>query len=451
MQVRVRIAPSPTGLPHIGTAWQALFDFVFAKKNKGRFILRLEDTDRERYVPESVGQIYETLKWLGLTYDEGPDIGGPFGPYKQSERLDVYKKYVTKLLEKGLAYKEEEAVRFKTTKEGETVWHDLVGNEHSPRGGKDIKFPNNTQEDFVILKSDGFPTYNFANVIDDHLMEITHVIRGNEFISSTPKHLMLYQAFSWTPPQFAHLPVLLGSDRAKLSKRHGAKSALEFKTEGYLNEAVLNFLALLGWSHPEGKEIFNIEEMIKLFDFKDINIASAYFDVTKLDWLNGEYIRKMSDEELTKRLQEFLVDHPAKEKIASVVPLVKERIKKLSDFVPLTDFLWEKPEYDKAQFEKLTVGHPERSEGSKDLKIILKKVLEKLEAMEKPWKSEDFEKAFRDLGLEMGIKAGDVFQLIRVAVSGQTVTPPLFESIEILGEKETVIRVKEALKFLQFS
>lgn len=433
MQVRVRIAPSPTGSPHIGTAWQALFDFVFARKNEGKFILRLEDTDRERYVPESVGQIYETLKWLGLTYDEGPDIGGSFGPYVQSERVDIYKKYAQELVGKELAYKDDGAIRFKTDKVGETAWHDLVGD-------KQIIFPNNTQEDFVILKSDGFPTYNFANVVDDHLMEISHVIRGNEFISSTPKHLMLYQAFGWIAPQFAHLPVLVGADRAKLSKRHGAKSALEFKQEGFLKGAVLNFLALLGWTHPGGKEIFSLEEMIEVFDFKDFNQSSAYFDVTKLEWLNGEYLRKMSDKELTKRLQEYLVDHPAKEKIGPVVPLIKERIKKLSDFIPLTDFLWEKPEYDIEVFKRLKIQEP---------KLILGKIMEKMQTMKKPWKTEVFEKTFRELAEEMGIKAGEVFQLIRVAVSGQTVTPPLFESIEILGEEESINRVKEAAEFLK--
>lgn len=441
MEVRVRIAPSPTGAPHIGTAWQALFDFVFARKNKGKFILRLEDTDRERYVTESVGQIYETLRWLGLNYDEGPDIGGPFGPYIQSERLDIYKKYTTELLEKGSAYKDEGAVRFTTNKEGATFWCDLVGN-------KEIKFPNNTQEDFVILKSDGYPTYNFANVVDDHLMEITHVIRGNEFISSTPKHLMIYKAFGWVPPQFAHLPVLVGADRSKLSKRHGAKSALEFRSEGYLKEAILNFLALLGWTHPEGKEIFSLTEMIKVFDFKDFNQSSAFFDVTKLEWLNGEYIRKTQNSNIKYQISEYLKDlaggvmpdHPTAAEVEKVVPLIKERIKKLSDFVPLTDFLWEKPEYDNKQFKRLNI---------KDQKVVLEKISQQLELMGKPWGAEIFEKTFRDLAVDLGVKAGDVFQLIRVAVSGQSVTPPLFESMQILGEEKVIKRIKEALEFLQ--
>lgn len=440
MEVRVRIAPSPTGAPHIGTAWQALFDFVFAEKNNGKFILRLEDTDRERYVPESINQIYETFDWLGFKFDESPKKGGPFDPYIQSERLDIYKKYADELLEKELAYNEEGAVRFKTKKDGETSWHDLVGE-------KKISFPNNTQEDFVVLKSDGYPTYNFANVIDDHLMEISHVIRGNEFISSTPKHLMIYKAFGWIPPQFAHLPVLVGADRAKLSKRHGAKSALEFKKDGYLKEAVLNFLALLGWTHPEGKEIFSIDEMIKLFDFKDFNQSSAFFDQTKLDWLNGEYIRKMPGEELEEKLDEFLVDHPAKGKLAPLIPLVKTRINKLSDFIPLTNFFFTKPEYDIEVFNRLKIIHP--SSGGKDLRFKIEKILETLEKMEKPWSTEVFEKTFRYLAEESGLSATDMFQLIRVVVSGQLVTPPLFESIKVLGEDETIKRVKEAAEFVK--
>ena len=430
--IRVRIAPSPTGSPHIGTAWQALFDFVFAKKNNGKFILRLEDTDRVRYVPESEEEIYETLKWLGFEYDEGPDIGGPFGPYKQSERLDIYKKYSDQLLEKGLAYEDEGAIRFKIDKEGQVSWNDLVGS-------KEIQFDSSTQEDFVILKSDKYPTYNFANVVDDHLMEITHVIRGNEFISSTPKHLMIYKAFGWIPPQFAHLPVLVGSDRSKLSKRHGAKSALEFKKEGYLREALINFLALLGWSNPEGKEVFGLEEMIKVFNFKDFNHASAYFDVTKLEWLNGEYIRRMSDEDLEKRLDEYLVDHPGKGKLAPLIPLIKDRIKKFSDFIPLTDFFFEKVEYDREVFDKLKIAN---------LEEVLVKVLEKLEVMEKSWKADVFEETFRKLAEDFKISVTQMFQLIRVAISGQTVTPPLFESIKILGEEEVIKRFKDVAKLL---
>lgn len=431
MNVRVRIAPSPTGSPHIGTAWQALFDFMFAKKNNGKFILRIEDTDRVRYVAESEKEIFETFRWLGFIFDEGPKEGGEFGPYRQSERLDIYKTHAQDLVKKELAYEDEGAIRFKTTKMGETSWIDLVG-------GKRITFPNNTQDDFVILKSDSYPTYNFANVVDDHLMEITHVIRGNEFVSSTPKHLMVYKSFGWTPPQFAHLPVLVGEDRSKLSKRHGAKSALEFKKDGYLREAILNFLALLGWSHPKGKEIFDLDEMIELFDFKDFNPSSAFFDVTKLDWINGEYIRRMSDVELEKRLDEYLVDHPAKGKLKPLIPLVKERIKKLSDFIPLTYFFFIKPEYDMEVFKKLKI---------EKLDETLSKTLETLQKLRKPFEAEEFEKNFRDLSLKLDISVTAMFQLIRVAISGQLVTPPLFESIKILGEEETLKRVQDAISF----
>ena len=420
MSVRVRIAPSPTGSPHIGTAWQALFDYVFAKKNDGKFILRLEDTDRVRLVPESEEEIYETLKWLGFEFDEGPNKGGELGPYKQSERLDIYKKYSQELIDKGFAYQDEGAIRFKINKIGQTTYHDLVGD-------KDITIENSLQEDFVILKSDEYPTYNFANVIDDHLMQITHVIRGNEYISSMPKYLQLYKAFDWESPFFAHLPLLVGSDRSKLSKRHGAKGALEFKKEGYLKEALINFLALLGWSHPEGKEVFDLSELIEKFDLKDFNQASAFFDTTKLDWINGEYIRKMSNEDLEDRLDEFLVDHPAKGKLKLIVPLVKDRIKKLSDFIPLTFFFFEEPEYDIEVFNKLKI---------ENLKNTTNQILEKLESFEKPWDTKKFEMTFRKLAEELNIPVSSTFQLIRVAISGQLVTPPLFESMQILCAKK---------------
>ncbi|MEK9178261.1 MAG: glutamate--tRNA ligase, partial [Patescibacteria group bacterium] len=376
------------------------------------------------FVEGSTEDIIETLKWLGLFFDGEPIF--------QSKRADIYKEYANKLVEGGFAYEQDGAIYFKTKKEGKTSIVDLVGN-------RKIEFDNATQGDFVILKSDGFPTYHLAHVVDDHLMETNPVIRGAEWISSIPKHVMLFEAFGWGIPQYAHLPVILGPDKSKLSKRHGAMPALEFRKDGFLPEAILNYMALLGWTPPSGKEILSLSEMISEFDLSDVNVANPVFDITKLEWMNGEYIRRMSDEELTKRLQEFLVDHPAREKVAPVVPLIKERIKKLSDFVPLTDFLFEKPEYDIEVFKKLSI---------KTQKEVLSKILEKLKALEKPWKTEIFEKTFRDLGLELEIKAGDIFQLIRVAVSGQTVTPPLFESTQILGEEETLKRVEEVIDFL---
>lgn len=425
MEVKTRFAPSPTGAMHIGSVRTALFAYLVAKSNQGEFLLRIEDTDRVRLVEGAVEDIVDILKWLGLNFDGEPTF--------QSKRQDIYKDHAKKLVENGSAYEKDGAIYFKTKKTGKTSITDLVGN-------RIIEFDNGTQDDFVILKSDGFPTYHLAHVVDDHLMETNPVIRGAEWISSTPKHVMLFEAFGWEVPQYAHLPVILGSDKSKLSKRHGAKAASEFREDGFLPEAVLNYMALLGWTSPSGKEILSLGEMIKEFDLKDVNNSNPVFDITKLEWLNGEYIRGMSDGELTKRLQEFLVDHPAKDKLSSVVPLVKERIKKLSDFIPLTDFLFEKPEYDTAQFQKLNI---------KDQSEVLERVLREMDKMEKPWKTEIFEKTFRGLADELGIKAGDMFQLIRVAISGQTVTPPLFESIKILGEEETLKRVNESVEFLQ--
>lgn len=437
MEVRVRFAPSPTGNPHVGNIRTALFDFLFARHHQGVFILRIEDTDQKRNAPESYQAIIDSLRWLGLTWDEGP--------VSQSERLEIYQKHAQLLIEKGNAYKSEGAIYFKTKKEGQTSWTDLINN-------KKIEFDNKTQEDFVVLKSDGRPTYHLASVTDDHLMKITHVTRGEDWISSTPKHLMLYEAFSWQPPQFAHFPNILATDRSKLSKRHGAIGILDFKKDGFLPEALINYLALLGWTPPVDKEILSLEEMITQFDLKDVNPSPAIFDIKKLEWLNGEYIRKMSNEELAKKLQEYLVDspryageagHPAKGKIAPIVPLIKERIKKLSDFIPLTDFLFEKPEYEKDIFLKV-VG----KEREKDLTSFIEKVLKTMESLKKPWQAEEFEKEFRLLAEKLKLSTGQMFQLVRACISGQTVTPPLFESIKILGEDETLERVKWILNNL---
>ncbi len=417
--VRTRFAPSPTGLMHIGGVRTALYAYLVAKKNNGTFTLRIEDTDRSRYMEGAVPDIIGTLKWLGLDFDEGPIY--------QSERKDIYAKYARELVDKGFAYEQDGAIWFKTEKEGKTSITDLVGQ-------RVIEFDNGTQNDFVILKSDSFPTYHLAHVVDDHEMQTNPVIRGAEWISSIPKHVMLFKAFGWEVPQYAHLPIILGSDKSKLSKRHGAKAASDFQKDGFLPEAILNYMALLGWTSPSEKEILSVEEMIRNFDLKDVNLSNPVFDITKLEWMNGEYIRQMSDEELTKRMQEFLVDHPAKEKIAELVPLVKERIKKLSDFVPLTDFIFENPEYRIEEFNKVKVENQ---------KEVLEKIAQTLENLPKPWDSASFEQSFRKLAEDSGIKAGDMFQLIRLAVSGQTVTPPLFESIKIIGEEETLDRIKQ--------
>lgn len=317
---RVRFAPSPTGIPHIGNTRTALFNFLFAKHNNGRLILRIEDTDRARFVKEAESAIIEILEWLGISWDE---------KFIQSERLEIYREHAQILKQKKLVYEDEGALRFKMPKDDETSWNDAVGN-------KKITFKNETQEDFIILKSDGYPTYNFANVVDDYLMNITHVIRGEEFISSTPKHVQLYKAFGWNSPVFAHLPVILGPDRSKLSKRHGAKSVLDYKSEGYIKEALLNFMVLLGWNPGDDKEQLSIDEMIKFFDLKDINTANPIFDIKKLDWLNGVWIRSISD--LDSRLKEFYKDEEdvlrtlGSDKSDLFIESASSRMKTLADF-----------------------------------------------------------------------------------------------------------------------
>lgn len=294
--VRVRFAPSPTGIPHIGNTRTALFNFLFAKHKKGEFILRIEDTDTKRIVKGAEEAILNILNWLGL--DHSGEI------IHQSDKLDLYKKHAQTLMNKKIAHKRDGAIWVKIPENKDLIWKDLVGE-------KQIKFSGKDQEEFVILKSDGFPTYHLANVVDDYLMKITHVIRGEEWISSTPKHLFLYESFGWKPPLFAHLPVILGTDKSKLSKRHGAKSALDYKEEGYLKETILNYMALLGWNPGGNREIMDISTMTELFDLKDINTANPIFDIKKMEWLNGVWIRQLNKE---KKLLERLVEYYDKNK-----------------------------------------------------------------------------------------------------------------------------------------
>lgn len=418
--VKTRFAPSPTGALHIGGVRTALYAYLVAKKNNGSFSLRIEDTDRTRFVEGATEDIIETLKWLGLEFDGEPTF--------QSKRLDIYKEHAKKLVDGGFAYRQDGAIYFKTKKEGKTLITDLVGN-------RKIEFRNLTQNDFVILKSDGYPTYHLAHVVDDHLSQTNPVIRGAEWISSIPKHVMLFEAFGWSVPEYAHLPIILGPDKSKLSKRHGAKPASEFCQDGYLTQAILNYMALLGWTPSSGKEILSLKEMISEFDLAQVNLTNPVFDITKLDWMNGEYIRQMSDGQLEQELDKYLVDHPAKGKLAPLVPLVKDRIKKLSDFIPLTDFFFEKVEYEKEVFDRLKINN---------LKEALDKTLQIMERLKKPWTTEEFEASFRKLAKDLGLSTSQMFQLIRVAISGQLVTPPLFESTKILGEEETINRIKTA-------
>lgn len=413
----MRIAPSPTGIPHIGNTRTALFNFLFAKHHKGKFILRIEDTDRARIVKDAEKAIEEILDWLGFSVDE---------KYKQSERQGIYKSHAKELLDKSLATKDQGAIRFATPRTGETSWVDAIGN-------KKITFQNSTQEDFVILKSDGYPTYNFANVVDDHLMGITHTIRGDEFISSTPKHIMLYQAFGWEYPVFAHLPLILGTDKTKLSKRHGAKSVLEFRDQGFLPEAIINFMALLGWSPPSGKEILGLDEMIREFDLADVNLASPVFDSQKLLWMNGEYLRKVQNEKLKVKIYEFFGGRFPEDVIDKTVPLVKERIKTIKEYEDLAGFFFEEPKLDTKILSNKDIKH-------------LEIALEIMKA--NGWSVEALQKAFLDAVNEHNFNTGDFFMSLRGAISGSRVTPPIVESIIILGKEEAKKRLESALKLL---
>lgn len=407
--IKVRFAPSPTGIPHIGNTRTALFNFLFARHNKGKFILRIEDTDRNRFVKEAEDAIYEILNWLGLKWDE---------KYIQSQRLSVYKEHAKILKDKGFVYEEESALRFKMPKIGETSWIDQVGK-------KKITFKNNTQEDFIIIKSDGFPTYNFANVVDDYLMGITHVIRGEEFISSTPKHVQLYKAFAWKQPIFAHLPIILGSDKAKLSKRHGAKSVLDYRSEGYLGETLLNYMALLGWNPGGDKEQMSLSEMTELFDLKDVNAANPIFDSKKLEWLNGVWIRSIRD--LKKRLADFysqdknIISMLNSSKGDLIVSAVSSRIKILKDFKTLIEIKKEK---------KLT----------KEEKIIAQNLLKYLDSnLGKIWKDDKLLSVLKEFGSKNDVS----FKKIYLLLTGRQQGIGILELNQIYGKEFFLKNLRE--------
>jgi len=459
--VRTRIAPSPTGQDiHIGNLYTALINWIWAKKHQGKFIIRIEDTDRERLVKDSEEKILKTIKAYGLNYDESTDIGGPYKPYRQSERLDVYKKYIKQLIEKKSAYycicsKERIAevrllqqkkkqipkydkycltrqnevseeikkgqkyvIRLNVPENREIKFHDLIRGE--------ININSSNLDDQVLMKSDGFPTYHLAVVIDDFLMKISHIIRAEEWLSSTPKHILLYEAFGWSLPIFAHVPILRNPDRSKLSKRKNPVWASWYLEQGYLSEAVLNYLALMGWSHPEQKEIFSLEELVKVFDLKDIKAVGPAFDRVKLDWMNGQYLRKMENQELKSKIFEFYSNKYTEDLIDKTILLVKERMKKLSDYEFLCDFFINEP-------NKFEVD----MRAKKDL---IKKTSESLEKVSE-WKADKIGENMQELADKEGIKAGEFFMTLRVAITGKKISPPLNESMEILGKKECIARL----------
>jgi glutamyl-tRNA synthetase len=480
MPVRTRYAPSPTGDPHIGNIRTALFAWLLARHHGGQFLLRIEDTDRQRFVESGVEAQMETLRWLGIDWDEGPDKGGPYAPYTQSERLDIYLEHAGRLLADGWAYrcycsperldevrKAQQArkepprydrhcrdlspddrarreadgappvVRFKTPLLGETLTHDAL------RG--DVSFANDTLDDFVILKSDGYPTYHLAAIVDDHLMEITHVLRGEEWISSLPRHVLIYQAFGWEPPVFVHVSRILGGDRAKLSKRHGAHAALTYRELGYLPEAIVNFLALLGWSLDDKTEIIDRETLVAAFDIGRLLPNPAVFNAEKLEWMNGVYIRNLSPESLAERARPFLegaLGRPVDaEKLAQIAPLIQERIKTLTDVAEMADFFF--TEGPLAYETETLLGKKSFAEEPARAAEALVSVIAAAEGVD-DWSHEALEGAVRPLADEMAVKAGELFGVIRVAVTGKTAAPPLFETMEVLGREASLERLRAA-------
>lgn len=460
-RVRTRIAPSPTGFPHIGTIYQVLIDYAYARKYQGKFILRLEDTDRNRFVSGAEEGIYDALNWFGLLPDESPIHGGSFGPYRQSERLPIYKKYIDELIANDHAYycfctKERlEEMRKKQIEKHQPPMYDKYCRKLEPSkaqvlldegvpyvvrmkipenrkivledvvSGK-IEFDGNLIDDQVILKSDGFPTYHLGVVVDDHLMEISHVFRGKEWISSTPKHILLYEFFGWTMPIHGHLPLILNTDgKGKLSKRHGHASVDYYRKLGYLPEALLNYLSHIIWNHPDGKEIYGLEEFITLFEIHKVTAQAPRFDLQKLDWVNKEYIRVMSDDSLYMRLVDFdvTIGELNKVDVLRILPLIKERLKVLSDFWALAGFFFERPKEYERQVDK-------------KLLLLSQNALESSD-----WNHDAMEIGIRQTAQKSGMKAKDLFMELRIAITGKSVGPPILESLEILGRQETLSRL----------
>lgn len=412
-RIIARYAPSPTGVPHIGNIRTALFNYLFAKGQGGQFLLRIEDTDRNRMVDGAVEKIKNSLDVLGLTWD-GEEI-------YQSKRLEIYDKHLQILKERQLAYEDEGAWRFKIEKNKVLEWIDAVHGS--------VSFKSDVLEDFIIVKSDGFPTYHFASVVDDHLMEISHVFRGDEWIPSTPKHILLYHAFGWEMPTFVHLPPILGPDHKKLSKRDGAKSVIEYVDEGFLPEAIVNFLAFLGWSPKDEREVFSLEDLLKEFSLERINKNSPVFSLDKLNWFNGQWIRTIDDRHLAKKISDREKDYPV-DKIVDLVPLVKDRMSTLGDFKKIAGFLLS----DKLEIEVQEILV------DADVLADLANSFEELH----PWNKEKIQEIVNNKMNSLNLKKPEMYRSIGVAISGSKVTPPIFDSLEKLGKEETVRRLKDA-------
>ena len=481
-KMRVRFAPSPTGEPHVGNIRTAVFDWLLARRHGGDFIVRIEDTDQKRAVDGTSEIIIEALKWLGIDWDEGPDVGGPHIPYRQSKRLVLYQATANRLLREGFAYKcycsaelldaarktrpkgegghdchcrnlldaerqalatngDATAVRFKMPTDGTTTVNDLIRGE--------VVFENRLVDDFVMLKSDGFPTYHLAHIVDDYAMKITHVLRGEEWLPSAPRHLRLYEALGWQPPLFAHLPIILAPDRSKLSKRHGATSLLDYRRMGYLPHTLLNFLTLIGWSLDDKTELFTRDELIANFSIGRISKASAIFNTDKLDWMNGHYIREMSAADLADALLDFWAAYPPPEMpdlpdrglALQIAPLVQERLKTLRDAAPLAAFLFkDEIEYDAADLVQRGMD----AAGTRQSLAAARDGLAALPSFD----ADPIEALLRDMAKRRGMKAGQLFGALRVATTGQRVAPPLFQSMEVLGRERSLSLIDAAIERL---
>ncbi|MCL2474514.1 MAG: glutamate--tRNA ligase [Chloroflexi bacterium] len=486
-EVRVRYAPSPTGLPHVGNIRTALFNWLFARHYGGKFIVRIEDTDRARYVDTATEAMLDGLRWLGIDWDEGPQVGGLYASYFQSERLPLYQQAASKLVSEGKAYycyctperldKMRETqiaaktppgydrtcrslsdaqraalekqslpcvVRFKCPSNGKTVFNDAIRGQ--------VEFENALLDDFIILKSDGYPTYHLANVVDDAAMHISHVLRAEEWIPSTPKHILLYEALDLKDhvPIFAHMPMILGPDKSKLSKRHGAIAITAYKEEGYLPESMFNFLALLGWAYDDKTEIFDCQELIKYFDLNKVSKTAAIFNVDKLNWMNGMYIRSLEPTDLAARMQPLVEEHIKKltiqdvQYLQDITPLIQERIKLLNKenvVEPIRFFFTDKLEY---STDNLKASKLEKEPTQK----VISTVKERLQTLNE-FSDKNLEIIIKPLLEQSSLKPGQFYGALRWAVSASEVSPPIYSTMRVLGKERVINRMQDALAALK--
>jgi len=483
--VRVRFAPSPTGYLHVGGARTALFNYLFARRHNGTFVLRIEDTDQKRFQKNALKEIFTSLEWLELEWDEGPERGGNFGPYFQSQRTDLYKEHAQYLLDRDKAYlcfcTPERLERVRLEQQKSKMAHGSGYDRHCRGLSKNqvqelkkngqshvvrlkiplnmlvtfndlirgkIEYSSDVLDDLVLLKSDGFPTYHLANVVDDHFMKISHVLRGEEWISSTPRHTLIYEAFEWTLPQFAHMPVILSQSGGKLSKRKGAASVLDYKNSGFLPEAIFNFLALLGWAPGDDREIMSKEDIIRSFSLDRVSPKAAVFDEQKLEWMNGHYLRECSVSTIYSEVVQAWKDKGIISKsdqeneahFKTIIKLIKDRVKKVNEIVEQAEYFFADPqEYDDRAVKKHFKG---------DAKMVLRHLVGKLEVMD-DFDHHSLENLYRENAEQLKLSAGKLIHPTRLAISGVAFGPGLFELMEVLGKKKVISRIKKAIKWLE--